>query len=386
MSNAMKVNYAGIELKHPVLAASTGATRDWQQAVKCEESGYSGVVLKSVQEEVIMRYNPFPRFKVIRSGIPGFQSTTFYSYEQAYYGDLDNYAETVYQCKRRCSIPIIASINCIHPESWGEYAVACEQAGADAIEIVPSCPSGLLVRDPSNDNHSISLSALRLCKAKVKIPVVPKMTAQVANVLHTAISLDQAGADGLTMLNRTTGIDIDVETMAPILHGGVAGHGGAWALNSILRWIIVTYPQIKATISATGGATNGEEVIKCLLAGATSVQIGAVMYLKGYDYIKTILQQIEAYMERMGINELSQIVGQASRNFKQMEEYDRITRYFAEVDLTKCKKCGQCAPVCIYDAIEYTGAGPVIDPNKCDGCGLCSSVCQFGTIKMNKKV
>ena len=51
----MKVNYAGIELAHPILAASTGATRDWQQAVKCEESGYSGVVLKSVQEEEIMQ-------------------------------------------------------------------------------------------------------------------------------------------------------------------------------------------------------------------------------------------------------------------------------------------------------------------------------------------
>lgn len=383
----MEVDYAGIKLAHPILAASTGATRDWQQAVKCEESGYSGVVLKSVQEEEIMRYNPFPRFKVIRSGCPGFRSTTFYSYEQAYHGDLDDYVETVFQSKRRCSIPIIASINCIKPESWAEYAVACEQAGADAIEIVPSCPSGLLVRDPSNDNHSLSIAALKSCKEKVKIPVIPKMTAQVANVLYTAKCLDEAGADGLTMINRTTGIDIDVDTMAPVLHGGVAGHGGAWALNMVLRWIIVTYPQIRktTTISATGGATTGEEVVKCLLAGANSVQVGAVMYLKGYDYVRTMLQQLEEYMERKGIENLSSIIGKASRNFKQMEEYDRVTRYFAKPDLSKCKKCAQCKPVCIYDAITYTENGPVIDPDKCDGCGLCSSVCQNGVIEMCKK-
>ncbi len=381
----MKVKYAGIELEHPILAASTGATRDWQQAVKCEESGYSGVVLKSVQEEEIMRYNPFPRFKVIRSGIPGFSSTTFYSYEQAYHGDMDDYYETVYQAKRRCSIPIIASINCIKPETWGEYAVACEQAGADAIEIVPSCPSGLLVRDPSNDNHSISIAALKLCKEKVKIPVIPKMTAQVANPLRTALCLDEAGADGLTMINRTTGIDIDVNEMAPVLHRGVAGHGGSWALNAVLRWIIVTYPKIKGTISATGGATNGEEVIKCLLAGANSVQVGAVMYLKGYDYVRTMVAQVEEYMERMGIEHLSDIIGKASERMLAMEEYDRSTRYFASADLSKCKKCAQCKPVCIYDAINYTDQGPVIDPEKCDGCGLCSSVCQHGVIQMNKK-
>lgn len=381
----MKVNYAGIELEHPILAASTGATRDWQQAVKCEESGYSGVVLKSIQEEEIMRYNPFPRFKVIRSGIPGFSSTTFYSYEQAYHGDMDDYYETVYQSKKRCSIPIIASINCINPEIWGEYAAACEQAGADAIEIVPSCPSGLLVRDPSNDNHSISVAALKLCKEKVKIPVIPKMTAQVANPLYTAMCLDEAGADGLTMNNRVTGIDIDVNTMAPVLHGGVAGHGGSWALNTILRWIIVTYPKIKGTISATGGATNGEEVIKCLLAGANSVQVGAVMYLKGYDYVKTMLAQVEEYMDRMGIDKLSDIIGKASERMLTMEEYDRSTRYFAQPDLAKCKKCGQCKPVCIYDALTYTENGPQIDPDKCDGCGLCASVCRNDVIEMKKK-
>ncbi len=381
----MRVEYAGIQLEHPILAASTGATRDWQQAVKCEESGYAGVVLKSVQEEELMRYNPFPRFRVLHSGIPGFHADTFYSYEQAYHGDLDDYYETVYQAKRRTAIPIIASINCINPETWGEYALACQQAGADAIEIVPSCPSGLLVRDPSHDIHSLTLEALKLCKSKVTIPVIPKMTAQVANPLYTAVCLDEAGADGITMLNRTTGIEIDVETMAPILHGGVAGHGGPWALPAVLRWIIAAYPKVKGSISATGGATTGEEVAKCLLAGASSVQVGAVMYLKGYDYVKVMVNQLEEYMERMGIENLSDIIGKAAENMRSMEEYDRITRYQAVLDPAKCRQCAACGPVCIYDALQYTAEGPQIDPELCDGCGLCASVCRHGAIQMEKK-
>ena len=381
----MKVWYAGLELAHPVLAASAGTTRDAAQAVKCEDAGYSGVVLKSVQEETLMRYNPFPRFKVIRSGVPGYESTTFYSYEQAYYGDLDQYAETVRRSKERVKIPVIASINCIRPESWAEYAIACEQAGADAIEIVPSCPSGKLMRDPSHDICAIALGALKACKQAVRIPVIPKMTGQVANVLDMAVQLAEAGADGLTMINRATGIDIDIEAQRPILHGGFAGHGGSWALQTTLRWIIAAWPQIQAPISATGGVMTGEDAVKCLLAGASSVQVCGVMYLKGYDWVRTMLARIEAYMQRMGVENLADIIGAASRNMLTMEQYDRVTRYAARCDRALCVKCGRCAPVCIYDAIGFEDGRCLIDPEKCDGCGLCVSVCRSGAISIGKK-
>jgi len=381
----MKTHYAGIELEHPIIAASAGTTMDAKEAVKCEDAGFSAVVLKSVQEEVIMRYNPFPRFKVIRSGMPGYESCTFYSYEQAYHGGIDEYAETVRKSKERTRIPIIASINCITPETWAPYAVACEQAGADAIEIVPSCPSGLLVRDPSNDIHSIAIQALKDCKAAVKVPVIPKMTGQVANVLHTAMCLDQAGADGLTMINRQTGIDIDVDAMRPILHGGAAGHGGSWALNSVLRWIIVTYPQVKAVISATGGVMTGEDVVKCILCGAQTAQIAAAVYLKGYEYVQVMLDQIRKYMERHELENLMDIHGVAAKNFLTMEQYDRVTRYVSQCDPEKCTGCKRCEKVCIYDAISFKDGKCSIDPNKCDGCGLCPSVCRFGAIDIHPK-
>ena len=381
----MKTHYAGIALTHPIIAASAGTTMDYQEAVKCEDAGFSAVVLKSVQEEVIMRYNPFPRFKVLRSGMPGYESCSFYSYEQAYYGGIEEYAETVRKSKEKTSIPIIASINCIKPETWAKYAVACEQAGADAIEIVPSCPSGLLVRDPSNDGHAIAVQALKDCKSAVKVPVIPKMSSQVANVQYTAMTLDQAGADGLTMLNRATGIEIDVDAMRPILHGGVAGHGGSWALNAVLRWIIVTSPKVKATISATNGVMTGEDVIKCLLAGAQTVQIAAAVYLKGYDYVQIMLKQIESYMERHELTNLADIIGVAAKNFLTMEQYDRVTRYVSECDPEKCVGCKKCEKVCIYDAISFENGKCKIDPEKCDGCGLCPSVCRVGAINIHSK-
>nr|MBC7243949.1 4Fe-4S binding protein [Chloroflexota bacterium] len=380
-----KVFYAGIKLEHPIIAASAGTTRGVEQAVKCEDNGYSAVVLKSVQEEALMRYNPFPRFAVLRSGIKGYESTTFYSYEQAYQGDLEDYAETVQRTKQRVSIPVIASINCINPESWAEYALVCEQAGADAIEIVPSCPTGLLIRDPSNDIHSITLAALQACKQKVKIPIVPKMSGQLSNPLYTAYCLDQAGADGLTIMNRSTGIEIDIDAQKPILFGGLAGHGGSWAIYTILRWVIVIYPRVQAPISATGGVMTGGDVIKCLLAGANTVQIATVVYLKGYAWVQKMLAEINAYMECKGIESLADIIGVASKNMLSMEQYDRETRYFAYCERDICVACGQCENVCIYDAITLMDKKPVIGREKCDGCGLCASVCRVGAIKLQRR-
>ena len=381
----LSTTYAGIHISHPLIAASSGATRDVFHVAKCEEAGYAAVILKSVQEEVLMRHNPFPRFKVLELGIPGYSATTFYCYEQAYEGDIEDYAETLYQSKRLVSFPVIASINCIMPDRWGDYAVACEQAGADAIEIVPSCPTGLLIREV-NDNHAISLAALRLCKSKVKIPVIPKMTSQVANMIYTAKCLDDLGADGLTIFNRPTGLEIDIDTMAPILHGGFAGHGGPWALNAVLRWIIEIAPLVRCDISATNGVSCWQDAVKCILAGASSVQVCTLMYLKGFEYVQEMIAHIKTYLEEKQVGKLLDLRGVAAKHLLRMDQFDRIHRYVAGVVPGKCTKCRKCAKVCIYEAINYTESGPIIISDKCDGCGLCVSICsRQHAIEINRR-
>jgi dihydroorotate dehydrogenase (fumarate) len=250
---------------------------------------------------------------------------------------------------------------------------------------VPSCPTGLLIRNPSNDVHSIAVAALQACKQAVKIPVIPKMSGQIANPLYTAVSLAEAGADGVTMINRSTGIEIDIETQSPILFGGFAGHGGSWALNSVLRWIIVTYPQVRVPISATGGIMTGGDTIKCLLVGANTVQIAAVMYLKGYEWVSTMLTEIDSYMERHGISSLATIIGVAGKNMLTMEQYDRKTRWHASCEKDKCVSCMRCEKVCIYDAIHFEAKKAMMNRDKCDGCGLCKSICRYDAITMHIK-
>ena len=382
MNEKLRVEFAGLKLKNPVIAASAGTTKDAEHAFRAEEAGCSAVILKSIQEEMVNRYNPFPRFTVIRNGIAGYNSVSFMSYEQSFEGDIEEYAEMIYQTKRRITVPVIASLNCVMEKTWAKYAVIVEQAGADAIELVPSCPVGAFVRG-GEDFYPIAENALKSVKEIIKKPIGIKMTQQMANPIVCALKLEQAGANWLTMFNRSPGLQIDIETMSPIMHKGICGHGGPWVIQSVMRWIAQTYPHIHLPISATGGVTQWEDVVRYLLAGATNVQIASLIYMKGYNSVKEIIYKLNEYLEKMKIETIGEIIGKAAEKVLSLHEVDRSTRYYAEIDRNKCTSCGKCRGICIYDAIDYVDNKPEINTDLCDGCGLCEQICNRA-ISMHK--
>ncbi len=386
MGNRLESNYQSLKLKNPLLAASAGTTKDVEHAKRAEDAGFAAVVLKSIQEEVVHRYNPFPRFAYIRNGIPGFSADTFYSYEQAYEYGIEEYANEIRRVKEAINIPTIASINCVSIENWVSYSKCAAEAGADALELVPSCPIGMFLRE-GIDLDSIAVDVLKQVKNAVKIPVSIKLSLQLSNPARTALKLQEAGADGVIMFNRMTGIDIDIEQQRPILHGGVAGHGGPWVIQSNLRWLIEAAKHLTIPVSASGGVTRWEDVIKYLLAGASTVQIGTLIYLKGFQVVQEILQGIENYLEKENVSSLAALRGRAVQNFLSLDAADRSKKYVARVNDSECTHCRRCAPVCIYGALSFKGEVPEIDPALCDGCGLCSQVCpKRNVIVMNPRV
>lgn len=370
----LSVEFAGLKLKNPMIAASAGTTKDAIHCKRAEDVGFSAVIMKSIQEELVNRYNPFPRMAVVKNGITGYQSTTFMSYEQAFEGDINDYCEEIKRTKELLNVPVIASLECSNEETWSDYAVKCEAAGADAIEVTPSCPVGSLVRN-AGEFYPIAKKALIDVKNAVKVPVGLKMTQQMTNPIICAKDLENDGANWITMFNRSSGFQIDIETMEPIMHKGFCGHGGPWVTQSVMRWIAASYPHVNCPISASGGVTNYEDVVKYLLSGATNVQIASLLYLKGYDVVKVILENLEKYLERQNIERISDIIGVSANKVLPLSEVDRSKQYYAEVDYDKCIGCKRCFPVCTYGAITTNGSTPIIDKNKCDGCGLCSQIC-----------
>ncbi len=379
----LSIEFAGLKLRNPLIAASAGTTKDAVHCKKAADAGYSAVILKSIQEELVNRYNPFPRMSVIRNGIPGYQSTTFMTYEQAFEGEIQDYCEEIKKTKDMLDIPVIASLNCTNEETWAQYAVRCEAAGADAVEIVPSCPVGAFVREAA-EFYPAASKALKNVKEAVKIPAGLKMTGQMTNPVICARNLEEDGADWLTMFNRSSGLQIDIDTMEPIMHKGFCGHGGPWVMQSVMRWIAASYPYVSLPIAATGGVTNYEDVVRYMLSGASAVQIATLIYMKGYDTAKIILEDLEKYLEKHRLYKISMLTGIAADKVLPLSEADRSRRYYAKVDYEKCIGCQKCFPVCIYGAITQKDSKPVIDESICDGCGLCSQVCNRAIIMKQK--
>ena len=103
--------------------------------------------------------------------------------------------------------------------------------------------------------------------------------------------------------------------------------------------------------------------------------------MKGFDEIRKILEQMEQYLEKHSVKNVTDIIGVAAEKVLPLDKADRSRRYFAQVDYEKCVGCKKCFPVCIYGAISNDGKQPVIDPEKCVKCYTCIEACPFDAIQ-----
>lgn len=377
----LEVNYAGIRLKTPIIVSSAGIVGYAHQIKRAEDYGAGAVVMKSFFEEEICRQAPTPRFKLLRRGYNGNSSVTLYSYEQASELGPEEYAEEISKAKSLVKIPVFASLNCITPEMWSRMAHLVESAGADGIELNVSCPHGVHIMEGRTLKDEIQ-KALDATKG-VKIPRIVKLSPQTSNPMIEADVVEKNNGDGVVMFNRFTGLDIDLETEAPILHGGYAGHGGAWSLQYVLRWISALYPYLHIPISASGGVTNGKDAVKCILAGATTVQICTVVILKGYEVIQKINEEIIEFLNQKGYKSLDEIRGKVIDKILSYKEVDRRKLYVAYIDQEKCSQCETCYKACYSSAIEKRDGRFYVNAN-CIGCGLCVELCPRRSIELVK--
>ena len=217
-------------------------------------------------------------------------------------------------------------------------------------------------------------------------PIVPKLTGQLDNPLGVVRGIAEAGADGVVMFNRFTGLDIDLDSEQPVMHGGYAGHGGPWAIHFVLRWISETYPGLPIPIAASGGVTSGGDAAKLILAGATIVQVCTAIVMDGYDVVGRILGELAEWMERQGHETPADFRGAICSKVKTNDEVERAQDCVAQIDPDKCVNCGLCARVCIYGACGPDDpVGPachVVSPEDCIGCGLCAEMCPVSAIEM----
>jgi len=339
----ISTKYVGLSLRSPIIAASAGTTKDAERILRAEENGAGAAVMKSLFEVEVSRTSPTPRFKIIRRHLKGSRSFTLYSYEQASEWGPEEHAEEVRRIKSKVGIPLIVSIDCVTEKGWQTYSRLMEEAGADALELNVSCPHGSITFRGGEVEKEI-LNAVRLVRETVRIPIIAKLSPQLTSPLALVRELEGIGVNGVTLFNRLTGIEIDVESESPVMHGSYAGHGGPWAIQYPLRWITEVSPQVKMDISASGGVATGEDIVKYILAGATTVQVCTAIIMNGYEIIQELTRGLKAFMERKGYSRLEDFRGKVCSRILDGSRVDRRRKVKAQI-VRKIAPCESGCPI-----------------------------------------
>lgn len=246
--------------------------------------------------------NPTPRIAECRSGMinsvglqnPGIDAVI---------------AEELPRLRERFHKPIIANISGFSTE---EYAECCRRIDAEPqveiIEVNVSCPN---VHNGGMAFGTSPESAAKVTRAVKEVttkPVFIKLSPNVTDIVSIARACEDAGADGLTLVNTMLGMRIDIARRRPIIANKIGGFSGAAIFPVALRMVWQAANACKIPVIGCGGIETAEDVVEMMMAGASAVQIGAAN-LHNPFVCKEIIEQLPATMERLGIERLSDIIG-----------------------------------------------------------------------------
>lgn len=323
----LKTKYMGLNLKNPIIVASSGLTGNIENIKKLEANGAGAVVLKSIFEEEIMHeYNSM--VKKIDKFSSEYEYFDYFDYKIKQ-ENLEKYIKLISDAKKSISIPVIASINCVSAHEWTYFAKKIEAAGADGIElnlfVLPSDPNR-----SSAENEKIYFDVVEKIKTEVKIPVALKISHYFSNLAQTIQKLSESGIQGLALFNRFFSPDIDVDEMK-VVNSNVLSAQSDQVMP--LRWISIMSERVSCDLSATTGIHEGKDVIKMLLVGAKAVQIASTVYKNGPETIQTMLKELESWMDKHNYSNLDQFIGKMSQSKdKNGAQYERVQfmRYFGD--------------------------------------------------------
>ncbi len=284
----LKTTFAGLELKNPFIVSSSNLTNSAEKNLAWEQAGAGAIVLKSLFEEQIL----WESSHIMTEEHPD-AGDYFQGYLRAHY--LDEYTRLVKESKQKCSIPVIASINCYTDQEWEKFAVLIQEAGADAIELnLMAIQTGLKYEYGSFEQKLAGI--VRHVASQVKIPVIAKIGNNLTNPLALINMLHANGAKAVVMFNRFYQTDIDIEKME-YCSGQVLSE--ASELAHALRWIGLASAAVPCMdYAASGGVSDGAGIVKSLLAGASAVEVCSALYKDGEKRLGTMLDELKAWMER----------------------------------------------------------------------------------------
>ncbi len=316
MSN-LSVNYMGLSLSSPILAASSGLTAQLERVAEFEKAGVGGIVVKSLFEEQIVNEAEF-----LNTQSHDYPESADYLHHYIRQNSIDRYLRLVEDVKKTVRIPVIASINCYSTGEWTTFAKEIESAGADGLELnIYSLP--LNVNKKSDEIEREYLNVVSQVSRQIKIPVAVKIASNFTSLPGFVNSLKAHGAKGVVMFNRFYSPDIDIKRVR-IFPADAFSYPEEYLKE--LRWMGIVSALVPGIdLSASTGIHNGTIVIKQLLAGATTAQMCTALYKKGADAILNAIADLNLFMDTQGFKSINEFKGILNyKNIENPEKFERV--------------------------------------------------------------
>lgn len=301
MVKDLSVNLCGVNLPNPVVPASGTFGFGLELAGDLDLDVLGGISLKGTTREPRFG-NPTPRIAECASGMinsVGLQNPGI----DVLVGDKVPRLRNVFHNA------VIANISGF---SVDEYVDCCAKAdacdGIDIIEVNVSCPNvhngGMAFGTSADSAAQVAREVKKVCSK----PVLMKLSPNVTDIVSIARACEDAGADGLTLVNTFLGMRIDIERRRPVVANKVGGFSGKAIFPVALRMVWQVACACGIPVMGCGGVASAEDVIEMMMAGATAVQIGAEN-LRNPFASNEIVSQLPIVMERLGIDSLKEIIG-----------------------------------------------------------------------------
>lgn len=313
----LTTNYMGLTLPTPIIAGSSGMTGSVKQVKVLADNGAGAVVLKSIfEEEVMYEYADFIQTAKKKYGDPQYFDYDGQRNPIEYYDyvireeNLQKYIELIEGSKAAVDIPVIASINCFfYSVEWLSYAVNLQRAGADALELNMFFP-------PTDFKHSreekeaLYFKIAEKVTQAVSIPVALKISPYFTDLGPMIQRLSETGIKGLVLFNRFFSPDFDIDKLE-VKPSFVFSSPSDLSLS--LRWIAVMANKVNCDLAASTGVHDASALIKQFLAGADAVQVASCLYKNGPQYLKELLDGLEAWMTTKRYRALADFRGKLSQ-------------------------------------------------------------------------
>jgi dihydropyrimidine dehydrogenase (NAD+) subunit PreA len=384
--------FLGTRSPNPFWLASAPPTDKAYNINRAFEAGWGGVVWKTLGEDPPIVNVNGPRYGALLGtarNLIGFNNIELIT-DRA----LDVNLREIKQVKREWpdrAIFVSLMVPCTE-DSWKRIVPMVEDTGADGIELNFGCPHGMSERGMGSAVGQVPEyveMVTRWCKQYSRLPVMPKLTPNVTNILGPARASKSGGADAVSLVNTISSLmGVDLDIMAPVPSvDGKAAHGGYCgpAIKPVALRMVGEIARDRECqgmpISGIGGISNWHDAAEFMALGAHNVQVCTAAMVYGFKIVEDMIDGLNNWMDAKGYRRLADFVGKAVPNFVDWEHLNLNETVKARIDQALCIQCGRCYIACedtSHQAITKQKDGvrhfEVIDA-ECVGCNLCVSVC-----------